>query len=169
MTKYLVSVATFFVLHQAHAWLFFDPYIGYNKGQHQSTRTQGIGYGARLGVQMGSLYIAGDYSMSDMQQGTLSSVKYNDLAAVIGGDFRNFRVWYGQILSTNFSYSSAGSTIAYKGTGSKFGVGALVSPKAFLNLEMKTYDYTESSNAGVTTPIAEIGTMGFLSISYAFQ
>lgn len=169
MKKVLVL---FFILNllggTASAFFLFEPYIGYNRGQHQASRTQGLGYGARIGVEMGALFIAGDITMSELQQAALAT-KYSDTALVFGGELGGgFRVWYGQIVSTQFTYKSGVNDVAYKGSGMKIGAGSRLGSKTNLNLEIKTYDYTESSTAGVSTPVAEVGTLGFLSFSWVF-
>jgi hypothetical protein len=58
--------------------------------------------------------------------------------------------------------------VAYKGTGTKVGLGAPIASKTYLNLELKTYDYTSVDNAGTTSAIAEVATLGFFSFSWVF-
>jgi hypothetical protein len=167
--KFLIIVPLFLMFSgSAHAWLLFEPYIGYHRGQHQGSRLQGIGLGARVGADLGSVFIAGDIVQADLQQGSFSSVKYTDTAVVLGAEVQSYRIWYGMIVSTQFSYTSGGSTTVYKGAGTKIGLGAKVGNKTFLNIEMKTYDYTENSVAGVTSAISEIATLGLLALSWVY-
>jgi hypothetical protein len=152
----------------SQAWFLFEPYIGYNRGQHQASRTQGLGYGARVGFDSSSLFLAADLTMADLQQSAISSVKYSDTAIVLGGVIKQWRLYYGMISSASFSYPSGTNTVAYKGTGTKVGLGAPIASKTYLNLELKTYDYTSVDNAGTTSAIAEVATLGFFSFSWVF-
>lgn len=164
---YLVASSFILLGLQAHAWLLFEPFIGYNKGQEQGSTMQGIGIGARLGLDFKDLFVAADVDSLDLQQGAIASVKYTDTGITIGGQFQRLRLWYGIITGSQFSYPSGTVTVTNKGAGTKIGIGADLSGKLNLNLELRSLNYTTNDpGTGVTTPIAEVATVGFLSLSW---
>lgn len=150
----------------SYAGVLFEPLIGYNKGQYQTSRLQGVGFGGRLGFGVANFFVAGDAGYHDVQQASFSSVKYTDTGVTFGGDIRPFRIWYGVIASSICTYKSGGSDIKVVGTGSKFGLGTNISSKTNLNIEFRNVDYTESTTAGTATVISEISSVGFLSLSW---
>lgn len=154
------------ICNTGHAFFMFEPILGYNRGQEQTSRTQGIGLGARLGVDLRDFFVAADIGYSDTQQGALPSVKYTDTGITLGGHLQKVRLWYGLISSSQFQYNSSGTMVTYKGSGSKYGVGTELSGRLQLNLELKTLDFTTSENAGTVSQIAEIATIGFISFSW---
>jgi hypothetical protein len=162
-----IVTASLFICSPAMAWLMFEPFIGYNKGQEQGTLIQGIGLGARLGLDFKSVFMAVDFDYNDVQQGALTSVKYTNTGLTIGGANQRLRVWYGVISSSQFSYPSGTNTVTTKGSGSKIGLGTEIGNKLNLNLELRSINYTTNDpGTGVTTPITEVGTVGFMSLSW---
>lgn len=150
-----------------YAWLHLEPLIGYNKGQEQSTTSQGIGFGAKIGLDFHNFFIVEDIDYSDLQQGSQSSVKYTNSAITFGGDFQRVRIWYGIITSAQFTYPSGTATATTKGTGTKFGIGTELGSKVNLNLELRSINYTTNDpGTGVVAAITEVGTFGFLSLSW---
>lgn len=164
--SFLIALLLTCLCNVSHAFFMFEPFVGYNRGQEQASRTQGIGLGARLGVDIKDIFIAADIGYHDTQQGSLPSVKYNDTGVTIGGQLQKIRLWYGLISSSQFQYNSSGTMITYKGSGTKYGLGTELSGKLQLNLELKTLDFTTSENAGTISQIAEIATIGFISFSW---
>lgn len=150
----------------SQAWLLFEPIIGYNKGQEQGSQVQGIGLGARLGIEYRNFFIAADIGNHDVQQSSLNSVTYSDSGVSLGGRINAFRFWYGLISSSSFTFTSGATTTTVSGSGTKFGIGGAIGNNLFLNLESRTCNYTQNSTAGVSTVISELGTLGFLSISW---
>ncbi len=151
----------------SYAWLHLEPLIGYNKGQEQSTTAQGIGLGVKVGIDYHNFFIVEDIDYSDLQQGTQSSVKYTNTGLSFGGDFQRVRVWYGMIMSAQQSYPSGTATSTSKGTGTKFGIGTDLGSKLNLNLELRSINYTSNDpGTGVSAAITEVGTFGFLSLSW---
>jgi hypothetical protein len=149
------------------AWLLVEPFIGYNKGQEQGVALQGIGLGGRLGFDFRNFFIAGDMDYDDVQQGTLTSVKYTNTGVTFGGSLQHLRIWYGVISSSQFTYPSGTTKVTVKGSGTKIGLGTELGSKLNLNLELRSVNYTTSDpGTGVTAAIAELGTVGFMSLSW---
>lgn len=166
--KILIATLGLLVSTQAKAWLLFEPFIGYNKGQEQGTTVQGIGLGTRLGFDLKDVFIAADIDYNDLQMGTLSSVKYTHTGVTLGGVLQTFRIWYGVITAAQLSYPSGTLTVTSKGSGTKIGLSAKASGKMNINLELRSINYTTNDpGTGVTTAISEVGTIGFLSFSWS--
>jgi len=162
MMKYFFLFTLTLLANQAHAWLHLEPIVGYNRGQEQGSQLQGIGFGARIGIDFNSIFIVADAGYHTVQQGSINQATYNDTGLTVGGKIRNYRIWYGLISSASYSYSSGGSTTNITGTGSKVGLSTDLSDKMSLNLETRFYNFTQSNGA----VISEIGTVGFLSLSW---
>jgi hypothetical protein len=150
----------------AQAWLHLEPLIGYNKGQFNSSQLQGIGLGLRLGVDIKSIFIAADVEQHTLQQGSINSATYTDQGVTLGLDIKDYRIWYGLITTGSFSYTSGTNNVSESGTGSKFGVSAAISTNTYLNLETRYSTYSTSTTNGISTNVSDLGTVGFLSISY---
>jgi hypothetical protein len=164
--KILIICFILFISLPGFAWLHVEPYIGYNRGQVQATRTQGIGFGARLGLEFKSIFVAADVAMHDVQQGSLATVKHTDTGVTVGGLIKNYRIWYGLLSPSSYTYKSGTNDVKYKGAGSKFGLGVELSSNFFMNMEFRIIDYSETETAGTVTPISEIGSIGYLSLSW---
>jgi hypothetical protein len=161
--KYLFVILMMSLANQAQAWFHFEPYIGYNRGQEQALQTQGLGFGARVGFDLNSLFLVADADYNTVQQGTINQVVYNDTSVVIGGKIRSYRVWYGMLVSASYSYDNSGTTTTTTGNGSKIGLSADVSDKMCINLETRFYNFTKTNDTPITP---EIGTVGFISLSW---
>lgn len=168
MKQILLTITLFLTTQTANAWLYFEPYIGYNRGQNQATRIQGLGFGTRLGFEFSNLFVVGDVGYHDLQQSTISSAKYTHIGATLGGKVHNFRIWYGMISSSSYTYKSGATDIKYKGSGSKIGLGTELGNKTYLNMELYSIDYTENENNGTVTPISEIATIGLFGLGWVF-
>ena len=150
----------------AKAWFHFEPLIGYNKGQFNSNQLQGIGLGLRVGVELKSIFIAADIEQHNLQQGSINNATYSDQGVTVGLDVRDYRFWYGLISTGSFSYTSGNNNVSETGTGTKFGASAAISPNTYINLETRFYTYSSSTTNSVTTNVSDLGTVGFLSVSY---
>lgn len=148
------------------SWFVFEPIIGYNRGQNQVSRVQGIGLGIRTGVEYKDFFVVADIGYHDLQQGAISSVKYTDTGVTFGVSIRTFRVWYGMVSSAKYAYKSGVTDISYSGTGSKLGVGTEISGKMQLNLELRYLDYNSMDAGAGAAAVSEIATIGFLSLSW---
>ncbi|MFZ3229518.1 MAG: hypothetical protein WA160_04885 [Pseudobdellovibrio sp.] len=167
INHYFIIVAISFTALQSQAWFLFEPFIGYNKGQEQASTLQGIGIGARTGIEFKDLFIVVDFDYNDLQQGAISSAKYTDTGLTFGGTFQHTRFWYGMITSAQLSYPSGASTVTSKGSGSKFGIGTEINNKLNINFELRSINFTTTDpGTGASTPIAEIATIGFLTFSW---
>lgn len=165
--RLLIASTVILAGSQASAWLMFEPFIGYNKGQEQGTTLQGIGLGARVGLDFKDLFIAFDTDYNDLQQGSTASSKYTDTGVTVGGSIQHTRLWYGIISSSQFSYPSGTSTVTTKGTGSKIGLSSSLGSKLNVNLELRSINYTTSDpGTGVSAAVTEVSTIGFLSLSW---
>lgn len=167
MAKLASFFVLFFGLNASAGGFLFEPIIGYNKGQNQSTSVQGLGFGLRAGWSGSSYFFAADVDYSDLQQGTIPSAKYMNTGVTFGGNAQRFRFWYGMIMTASYSYPSGANQASYSGSGWKLGVGAPLSGSLNLNLELRTLNFTTATTGGTATPINEIGTIGFLSLSWA--
>lgn len=165
--KKIIVACVFTFSVPCFAWFHLEPAIGYNKGQEQSSSAQGIGLQLRIGLDYQNFFFTQDMDYNDLQQGAQSSVKYTNTGFTIGGDFQRLRMWYGIITSAQLSYASNSTTVSSRGSGTKFGIGTALGTNLHLNLELKSLNYTSNDpGTGVTASINEIGTFGFLNLSW---
>ena len=150
----------------SHAWFHLEPAIGYNKGQFDSNALSGIGLDLRVGFDIKEIFIVGDIGYHNVQQGSISSVTYTDQGATIGINLQKYRMWYGLITSSSFTYTNSGTTTTETGTGSKLGVSAEIGNSVYINLETRFVNYTNLTVGSTASTPTDLGTVGYLSISY---
>ena len=152
--------------YQSQAGILLEPGIGYNLGQQDLQKTQGLGLAAKAGFSFGSVLLGVDIGYNDLQVGATSSVKENTTGIMLGADFKDWRVWYELISASTLAFSSAGVTTTLSGTGSKIGLTQKITNKVNLNLEFRAINFTTSSTAGVSSPSTSFFDAGCLSVSF---
>ena len=150
----------------SYAWFHFEPAIGYNKGQFDSSSMSGLGLNLKLGFDIKEIFIVADADYHNVQQGSLSSVTYNDQGVTLGLNLQRYRLWYGLITSSTLSYSSGSVSSTETGTGTKLGVSSLIGTELWVNLEARFINYTNLTTGGVSSTPSDLGTVGYISLSY---
>ncbi len=182
--KVLISLFVMFFVSQTQAAIFIEPYLGYYKGESEISSTtsttidqKGIGYGARLGFTLGSMFfiaadgllVKGSYKT---QAGVSEDLEILDYAGILGMNLGDIRVWGGYIFQSNREDEDAGMTTEYDGKGWKAGIGYILGRKVSLNIEyiVNKVDSIDGVDlpSGTTTSIENTGFFASLSFPIGF-
>ncbi len=150
MKKLILSTVLIFLSNPASAFFMFEPGIGYNRGHYQTSKLQGIGLTTKLGGEFDSFFLAADVAYHDLQLGGTPTSTETDLGLAIGGDFKSWRFWFTYLASSTLKIESGGTTTELTGDGIKLGISGRLSNKAYLNMEVRFIDITESNGAATS-------------------
>ncbi len=136
--------------------------IGYNRGHFGSSKLQGIGLTAKLGIEGSKFFVAADVGYHDLQLGNTPTSTQTNMGVAIGGIINKWRIWYTHLLSSSLVIESGGNETEYTGKGMKLGLGGEIASDIFLNLEVRFIDITEANGEPTTNFIDA----GLLSVSW---
>lgn len=167
---------------KSYAGIYFEPYVGYETGTLEGTANivgfgvntfdeelTGIGFGAKLGYEMGALGFGVDY-MSGKLDGDdqTSSNSDSEWDTTDLGVFFQYRFpKYVKFTATYFLTSDIEEDNTGSGSGFKVGLGFNVISNVYLNVEMIAVNYDEFESPGFTVNNVDVDrktTMVSLSI-----
>jgi len=169
MKKLLVALSILLSTN-AFAGVLLEPYIGYNiGGTDQSGQVdsdlKGEGYGLRLGWKLPFVFVALDYSMSNITSEKSGQADEDgdlkNFGVVVGASLPMVRVWAGYNFSAVEDLDTTGK---YTGNGMKAGIGFKIPVLPIsINAEYIISKYDELSDVALTNDVDS--KMLFLSLS----
>lgn len=172
--------ACFIFSQSAHAFLYLEPYVGYEQSTVKShikgtapapinafdledgDSLHGGVFGGRAGLSFLLLAAGVDYSM-----GTLSDTDVKDLGAFVQVTLPlgiKFGATY--IIASELKGEDDGVSTVFKGSGLKLGIGYSFLPFIRMNLDYINATYDEATSSGVTFTSVDVKRSGgMLSLS----
>lgn len=178
--KISMALIAFAISSQAWSLILIEPYGGYQfklggdatmGTVSESVDFSGIGYGARLGIQLVTLMFGVSYDMMnfDLKYGnTTSKTDQTNIAAFVGWNPKldGIRFWGEYFFEVKNKYTNTTPEGQNKGTGYGVGLGWKFKPWLALNAEYRNWEVKEPT---APAPDKVTGQSIFVSLSLPFD